>query len=203
MIEWLLSDEDFNSLTKNMEDEDAFNTLWDNGITSKKDAQDRMGFYRFQYMGEDCPFCETIDSHYKLSDDRFKCKKCMRKFSLTTGTYLESTKLECYHWIRFAYMVGQMKITNSVAIARDLGVTQTTSWGMLKLLKDSRKKITGGVFRNGHEALAFKHDHEVLDILLSKKKAVAQELPAEVNLSLDDTIKEIEQSQKKTYEFGK
>lgn len=35
---------------------------------------------------------------YRLSDNRFKCQRCKKKFSLTTGTYLAKSKLSIDHW---------------------------------------------------------------------------------------------------------
>lgn len=142
---WLLSISEFNLITNNYELDWVLNKLNDNGITSPEDALMRISSARFTYpRGTDCPFCGTVDSHYQLNSECYKCRnrKCYKKFSITSGTYLNDTKLEYSQWWRFAYLIGDMKITNSAVIAKDLGVTQKTSWWMINTLRTARKETS-------------------------------------------------------------
>lgn len=168
-FKWLLSDEDFESIC-NVEkfNEWGLNVLWENGITCPTDSYDRLCLIRFEYGKPKCPLCEVQDDHYKLNDKRWKCKKCHNKFSVTSNTYLNDTKLEYYHWIRFAYLVGEMKIINSLIIAVDLGITQPSAWEMIQTLRTAHKASVDYKFINGQSVLVFKNMHEVLDVLLKR-----------------------------------
>lgn len=168
---WLLSNEDFVDLTDvHKHNEWALFILWDNGITSPEDSYNKIRDSRFQYSFPDCSFCGEMDKHYVLSTDQWKCKKCSSKFSITSGTYLDNIKLEYHTWLRFAFLVGEMKITNSCTIANDLGVTQKTAWEMLETLRKARKETSDKKFVNGQQVLVFNHIHDVLDILVKIKK---------------------------------
>lgn len=169
-IDWLISDEDFNTITHNGDWDVYLFMLWDNGIVSPENAKSILHSARFQYTNADCSFCESKENHYELSDGRYKCKSCLKKFSITSGTYLDGTHLEYYHWFRFAHLVGKMKITNSVTIANDLGVTQATAFGMLNVLRKARKENTEKKFVNGQDVLSFNSYHDVLGFLVLKNK---------------------------------
>jgi hypothetical protein len=56
-LKWLISDEDFNLITKDYEWDGYVFMLWDNGMTSPKDAEIKLGASRFEYSHPDCTFC--------------------------------------------------------------------------------------------------------------------------------------------------
>jgi hypothetical protein len=177
MKPWLISNEELDSL-RNSNGYDYISEVYNsNGITSPESAYWALFSIRFEYTTEDCIHCESKES-YKIGDI-WKCKSCRKKFTLTSGSYLDNTKLEYYEWWRFAYLVGEMKITNSCVIANDLGVTQKTAWGMLNLLRTARKETCDIKFVNGKEALAFNHIWEVLELLIKKKPNISKEITRE------------------------
>lgn len=167
---WLLSNKDFKQLT-NVDhiDEWLLFIFWDNGITSPNDSYIKLHLARFQYTNLDCSFCGALDKHYVLNTGQWKCKKCFRTFSLTSGTYIENTKLGCHMWWRFSFLIGEKKVTNSSTIAHDLGLTQKTTWGMIETLRRARKETSDKKFLNGQEALSFNNIHEVIDVLLKSR----------------------------------
>lgn len=180
---WLLSISEFNLMTNNYEWDWVLHKLWGNGITCPEDALMNISSARFIYTDPDCPFCGKIDKHYKLNSELWKCrnKTCYKKFTLTSGTYIADTKLEYSQWWRFAYLIGDLKITNSHVIAKDLDVTQLTAWRMIDTLRTARKESTKKKFVNGNEVLVFESRYDVLDILLRnllrKKKISAMVAP--------------------------
>lgn len=183
---WLLSNEDFNDLAQlndpNWSDW-GLNVLWDNGITSPEDSLSRFSSVRFEYSLPDCTFCGAVEEHYPEGDDRWKCRKCRKSFSLTSQTYLDNTKLAYYHWHRFAYLIGEMKVTNSHVIANDLGLPQKTAWSMIETLREARKQETDYKFKNGQDILSFEHIFEVLCLLLTrtnKQLPVMEESPVAI-----------------------
>lgn len=122
---WLLTNKELNEITNNYEFDWTLDVFQSNGIISKELAHYSIIGSRNEYVDMDCPHCGIRDKHYVLKkDEQWKCKKCKKKFSLICGTWAEWTKLEYYHWWRFAYLIGDMKITNSCVIAKDLKITQ-------------------------------------------------------------------------------
>lgn len=175
---WLLSNEDFTDLTNvHQFNEWALFILWDNGITCPDDAYNKLHLCRFEHTNPDCSFCGDVDKHYVLRTDQWNCKKCRRTFSVTSGTYLDNSKLEAHIWWRFCYLVGDMGITNSHLIAKDLGVTQKTAWFMLDTLRTARKETSNTKFINGSEVLSFNNSHEVIDVLVKIKRDKTKPVP--------------------------
>lgn len=147
-MKWLLSNADFRIACQDGNDW-MLDILWENGIICEQDAITQFIMSSTEYDVPDCPFCGANDNrHYVLNDNRWKCKKCLKKFSLTSGRYIDNTKLPITHWWRLCWWVGNIKISNSYVIAKDLEVTQDTAWHMIKTLKEAYKK-SGNIMVNG------------------------------------------------------
>lgn len=89
-----------------------------------------------------CPHCGSV-RHYTFRmkpGDRnrtYKCKDCKLKFNCLTGTVFENTKLPLLDWFKAIYVfTSHKKGISSVQLAKDLGVTQKTSWYMLHRLRE-------------------------------------------------------------------
>lgn len=169
MKNWLISNADLQLITNDYEWDWVLAKFIDNGITSPEDAYWKLRTSRFEYTNPDCPFCEVIDKHYELNSECWKCKSCLKKFTITSGTYIENSKLDYYHWWRFAYLMGELKITNGGVIANDLELTHKTVWGMIETVRVSRKQTSDKKFVNGNEVLVFKNIYEVIDLLIKRK----------------------------------
>lgn len=178
-LKWLITDEDFNSITHDYEWDAYVFRLWDNGITSPKDAEMKLHPARFEYTEPDCSFCGLIDRHCDLGNGQYKCNNCSKTFSIISGTYLNATKLEYHYWFRFAYLVGEMKIKDTDIIANDLGISKKTAWGMIELLRETRKTHANKPFVNSQDALVFYNYHDVIELLLKRKKPVKINWPNE------------------------
>lgn len=188
-MKWLWSNEDFDALHEADLSELAF-ALWDNGIICKRDAAMQLMYASTNFDVPDCPHCGANDNrHYPLNEGRWKCKKCRRKFSLTTKRYIDNTKLPLTHWWRFCYLVGEMKITNSCFIASDLEVTQKTAWLMLDTVKTALKDSGIIVIKN----LPVENDVEVRKLLMGVKPTVSK--------LRKRTTEEIEASRCAAYEY--
>ncbi len=203
MKKWLLSDSTFDECTDHYDDETTLFAFTENGVICPRWAHSSIYGIRFQYCPHpDCPACKEIDDHWKLGPkDTFKCKKCHTKFSITSGTYLNNSKLEFYYWWRFAFLVGEMNITNSCAIARDLEVSQKTAWAMIETLRTARKETSEIKFTTGTQVLSFKHNIEVLEILL--KQSVSHKIK-KVNTELSKLkaeYKELDRQEKQITDF--
>lgn len=91
-----------------------------------------------------CPYCESRKKFYRIEGGaRYKCanKRCHRKFSITVDTIFENTNLNLMSWLAAMNWVALDPKIGSSALAREIGVTQTTAWKMLKVLK---KAYLGG-----------------------------------------------------------
>ncbi len=114
--------------------------LQDAGIFSHKSALSITWYTRWSdEWGIDCNHCGHVDEHYCIEDFyaipefslswRYKCKKCGKKFSVTSGTWIANHKLPVEYWWRIAYLLGDFNIpVNSTWLARDLKVTQMTAY---------------------------------------------------------------------------
>jgi transposase-like protein len=170
-LDWLMCNEDWKDLVDDNIDW-AWEFLNDNGITSPETATSVFAAERFEYGIDDqpdCPWCGRVDKHYVLTGGQWKCKNCGKKFSLTSQTAIDNTKIPLYKWFRFCYLLGDIGLTNSSAIARDLKITQDTAWNMIETVRKARKEQSEDKFKTGTEVLSFKSRYNVWEILLSRK----------------------------------
>ena len=137
---WLLHNEEFYEI------EWMFEFANDMGVFCEEHCKDYAENYRFPYLEwTDCPHCRVLEMHYELRNvKQWKCKNCEKRFSITTGTYLENNKIPLTHLFRLCYLVGNLSMLNSRAIARDTGLTQkTTYWMLIKIKKTLNLKGVG------------------------------------------------------------
>ncbi|MBI4944999.1 MAG: IS1595 family transposase [Bacteroidetes bacterium] len=96
-----------------------------------------------------CPHC----GHEKVyrTNRGFKCAspKCYKKFSATTGTILESSKLPLRIWFGAIYLnTAHKKGISSHQLGRDLGISQRTAWFVLQrvraMLKNNNPSLLTG-----------------------------------------------------------
>lgn len=97
-----------------------------------------------------CPYCGVIDPYKVKTGYKCNSKGCRQKFSLISGTIFSETKLDMNIWFLLIYMsVLNKKNISSVQISKNLGVTQTTAWGIMHkirtLLKQDENLILSGV----------------------------------------------------------
>lgn len=69
-------------------------------------------YSRFEYDQDEpqfikCIYCNNQGVYYMPSDDRFKCVKCNKKFSTTSKTWLDNTKLSFIYWDRASWLLGK------------------------------------------------------------------------------------------------
>lgn len=91
-----------------------------------------------------CPVCGNEDNIYRLKDGKtLKCgnNKCYKRFTVTMGTYMESSKIKLSSWFMAFYICGaHKKGVSSVQLAKDIGVTQKTAWFMLHRIREGWKE---------------------------------------------------------------
>ena len=87
-----------------------------------------------------CPHCASVGAYITNRGYRCKAKGCQKKFSITTGTIYENTKISLRYWFAGIYLITtHRKGISSHQLARDLGVTQKTAWFILHRVREMLK----------------------------------------------------------------
>lgn len=83
-----------------------------------------------------CQQCGS-DNICRFEDQkRFKCRNCETQFTAKVGTIFQGSKLPMVKWFTAIYLIGSHKKGISThQLARDLKVTQKTSWFMLHRIR--------------------------------------------------------------------
>jgi transposase-like protein len=97
-----------------------------------------------------CPHCGNCKVY--TTNRGYKCaeKTCAKKFSVTSGTIFENTKLPLSIWFGAMYLVtSHKKGISSLQLATDLGITQKTAWFLnhriREMLKDKAPQMLDGM----------------------------------------------------------
>ncbi|QEC68571.1 IS1595 family transposase [Panacibacter ginsenosidivorans] len=90
-----------------------------------------------------CPFCGNEKYYVIEGGKRYKCanNKCYKKYSATTGTIFENSKLPLSLWFTAMHIItAHKKGISSCQLARDLGVEQKTAWFMNHRIREALKE---------------------------------------------------------------
>lgn len=97
-----------------------------------------------------CVHCGSLKVY--RTNRGFKCgeKLCAKKFTLTTGTIFENTKISLRIWFAAMYLISTSKKgVSSLQLAEQLGITQKTAWfvnhRIREMLRDNDTKKLSGV----------------------------------------------------------
>lgn len=85
-----------------------------------------------------CPYCGCERSYKLKSGKHYKCAsgKCYKVYTVTVGTIFEASNIPLNKWFMALYLCSaHKKGISSVQLAKDIGVTQKTSWFMLHRLR--------------------------------------------------------------------
>lgn len=84
-----------------------------------------------------CPHCGCEGAYKTNRGYKCKQKECSKKFTVTVGTFFESTKIPLRQWFAALYLVScTSKGVSSVQLSKDLNVTQKTAWFMLHRIRE-------------------------------------------------------------------
>jgi len=115
-----------------------------------------------------CPHCGH-DKVYRTNRG-FKCanKECHKKFSATSGSIFDNTKISLRVWYAAIYVcTAHKKGISSLQLSRDLGVTQKTAWFVLhrvrEMLKETEPKLLKHVVEVDEVFIGGKNHNRHLD----------------------------------------
>lgn len=94
-------------------------------------------FYELRWNGQVCcPECGSVHIYNPEPGSLHICADCGVRFSDTSGTIFHSTKLSLSVWLYAIYLfLTSTRGISSYALARYIGVSQTTAWTMLMKLR--------------------------------------------------------------------
>jgi transposase-like protein len=98
-----------------------------------------------------CPRCGSHESSFISTRRIWKCKTCVRQFSVKIGTIFEDSPIGFEKWLPCIWLIANSKNSiSSCEVARALGVTQKTAWFMLHRVRLAMKtgsfaKLSGTV----------------------------------------------------------
>lgn len=85
-----------------------------------------------------CPKCGHSEKIYNIENGaRYKCAKCLKKFSVTVGTVFEKSQVDLRTWFAAIYLCSaHKKGISSCQLARDLNISQKTAWFVLHRIRE-------------------------------------------------------------------
>jgi len=98
-----------------------------------------------------CPHCGNVGAYVTNRGFKCKAKECAKKFTVTTGTIFENTKISLRTWFAAMYLcTAHKKGISSLQLGRDLNITQKTAWFLLHRIREmlntnSAEQLTGTV----------------------------------------------------------
>lgn len=83
-----------------------------------------------------CPHCSHNEAYKFQGNAYYKCKRCLKKFTVTVGTVFEDTKIGLRKWFIAIYIfTSHKKGISSVQLSKDIGITQKSAWHMLHRIR--------------------------------------------------------------------
>jgi transposase-like protein len=98
-----------------------------------------------------CPHCGNVGAYITNRGFKCKAKECHKKFSVTTKTIYENSKIPLRLWFAAMYILtSHKKGISSHQLSRDLNVTQKTAWFMNQRIRemlnqDSSENLNGDI----------------------------------------------------------
>lgn len=95
-----------------------------------------------------CVYCSSTNTNPLVKELRHHCNGCRKSFSVTVGTIFHQTHIELQKWfLLISLMLNAKKGLSSCQAARDIEVSQTSTWSMMhrirKAMKDDNSLLSG------------------------------------------------------------
>lgn len=157
----------FLSQQKNFLESDEARSLSIESVRDLPEAECRIIFQRIRYFqngGEPwCPWCGCTDLYYLTTRRMWRCKPCIKQFSMTSGTIFSSRKLSFKQLLmEIAIAVGRSRTDRLATSAEAAGLAYRSAHPMLRNI---RQAIDDGRVLNPASPLS-------LEALLSRPRYV-------------------------------
>ena len=96
--------------------------------------------------GVHCPCCGSVKVQSGAAHKTmpYRCRDCRKRFSVKTGTIMQSSKLGYQIWALAGYlMTTGLKGQASMKLHRDLGITQKTAWHLAHRIRETWARESG------------------------------------------------------------
>ena len=102
--------------------------------TARKYLEDRLW-----PLGAICPQCKSGTRVTVRPNGFYRCNGCKKfTFSIRTGTIFGRSKIPLHKWVYAMYLlVTSRKGIGSMQLAKEIGVTQKSTWFMLQRLREA------------------------------------------------------------------
>ena len=90
--------------------------------------------------GMACPHCGSVRVNEKATHKTmpFRCRDCLKRFSVKTGTVMQNSNLGYQVWVIAIYMLTtNLKGVSSMKLHRDLDITQKSAWHLAHRIRES------------------------------------------------------------------
>ena len=95
--------------------------------------------------GVTCPVCNGTSVSEITTRDQFDCNACRHRFSVTSGTLFDNTKLPLWKWFAAIYMMIESKKSVSAnQLSRTLGTTYKTAWYLCHRIREAMETFDAG-----------------------------------------------------------
>ena len=92
-----------------------------------------------------CPRCNSESISEITTRNQFDCNACRCRFSVTSGTIFDNTKLPLWKWFAVAYLMLESKKSMSAnQISRTVGTTYKTAWHLCHRIREAMETIDQG-----------------------------------------------------------
>jgi transposase-like protein len=126
-------------------------------IFQMKDAEAEMAFRRVRWADTDgapvCPHCGGVDAYdcRRLKGaPRFRCRACVKDFTITSGTLFASHKLPLRGYLAaIAIFCNEVKGKSALALSRDLNVSYKCAFVLLHKLREAMAEELKGRMMGG------------------------------------------------------
>lgn len=104
--------------------------------------------------GVGCPRCGSLNVLDGAKHTmRFRCRDCRKRFSVRTGTVMESSKLGFQTWVLATFLLTtNLKGVSSLKLHRDLEITQKSAWFLAHRIREAAKESGKPMFEGPVEA---------------------------------------------------
>jgi transposase-like protein len=95
--------------------------------------------------GAVCPRCESKSVSEIKDRWQFDCNECRYRFSVTSGTLFDNTKLPLWKWFAAIYLMLESKKSMSAnQISRTIGTTYKTAWFLCHRIREAMETTDSG-----------------------------------------------------------